>query len=207
MTRRPQRSTHAKTLFPLHDALPILSIFSDEGSFAYKNIVKTEQDYNRIMEVTISDINDYAVDAFLEYDVIYIFGFIIMMFTVLSFLDERKRGLWQIVHTCRNGRLKIVLNRLFILAWVAVITEIILVTSTLFVSFLDYGGADILFDSVQSVGKLQDFVLPVTLFEFLMYYILFLSGKMSEQEIKEANTQTFVFLASKFKIQIGRAHV
>ena len=105
-----------------------ISIFSDEVSFAYKNIVKTEQDYNRIMEVTLSDINDYAVDAFLEYDVIYIFGFIIMMFTVLSFLDERKRGLWQIVHTCRNGRLKIVLNRLFILAWVAVITEIILVT-------------------------------------------------------------------------------
>ena len=47
-----------------------ISIFSDEGSFAYKNIVKTEQDYNRIMEVTLSDINDYAVDAFLEYDVI-----------------------------------------------------------------------------------------------------------------------------------------
>lgn len=156
-----------------------ISIFSDKDSFSYKNIMKTEKDYRKISDVELSDINDYAVDAFLEYDIVYIFSFIIMVFTVISFLDERKRGLWQIVYVCRSGRLKLIIKRLLILFTVSVVTETVLITSVLSVSFMDYGGADILSQSVQSVGKLQDFVLPISLLEFMVYYILFLSAALA----------------------------
>jgi len=153
-----------------------MSIFAEEDSFAYKNIMKTAGDYERISEVELSEINDYAVDAFLEYDVMYIFGFVLMMFTVTAFLDERKKGLWQIVYTCRGGRLRLLLKRVAILLGVALVTETVLVVSTLSVSFMNYGGIGILFDSVQSVGKLQGFMMPVSTLSFLVYYILFLAA-------------------------------
>ena len=153
-----------------------MSIFAEEDSFAYKNIMKTAGDYERISEVELSEINDYAVDAFLEYDVMYIFGFVLMLFTVTAFLDERKKGLWQIVYTCRGGRLRLLLKRVAILLGVALVTETVLVVSTLSVSFMNYGGIGILFDSVQSVGKLQGFMMPVSTLSFLVYYILFLAA-------------------------------
>ena len=36
----------------------VISIFSDENSFSYKNIMKTAEDYGRISDVELSDIND-----------------------------------------------------------------------------------------------------------------------------------------------------
>lgn len=40
---------------------------------------------------------------------------------------------------------------------------------------INYGGADILTAAVQSVGKLQNFVLPVSLLWFFVYFILYMS--------------------------------
>lgn len=156
-----------------------ISIFSDEDSFSYKNIMKTVEDYEKISEVELSEINDYAVDVFLKHDIMYIFAFIIMLFTVISFLDERKKGLWQIVYTCREGRFRLILKRLFILFVVALVTETVLISSTLSVSFMDYGGTGILFAPVQSVSELQCFLMPVSLFVFLVYYVLFLSAALA----------------------------
>ncbi|MDE6635913.1 MAG: hypothetical protein K2K09_04830, partial [Lachnospiraceae bacterium] len=107
-----------------------ISIFSDKNSFAYKNIIKIKKDYGNISGVELSDIDDYAVDCFLGYDAMYIIGFIIMMFTVITFLDERKIVLWQIVHICSGGRL-------------------------------------------------QDFILPVSLLWFIVYYVVFLSAALA----------------------------
>ena len=156
-----------------------ISIFSDEDSFAYKNIMKTAADYERISDVELSEINDYAVDAFLKHDAMYTLAFVIMLFTIISFLDERKKGLWQIVYTCREGRFRLTLTRLLVLFGVAFVTETVLVTSTLFVSFIDFGGRDILFAPVQSVAMLQNFLMPVSLLEFLVYYVLFLSAALA----------------------------
>lgn len=68
-----------------------ISIFANEDSFAYKNIIKTQKDFEKLSQVHIDNINDRAVTSFLEYDELYIIGFIIVMFTVLSFFDERKK--------------------------------------------------------------------------------------------------------------------
>lgn len=156
-----------------------ISIFSDKNSFAYKNIIKTERDYGNISGVELSDINDYAVDCFLGYDAMYIIGFIIMMFTVITFLDERKIGLWQIVHSCSGGRLKLTAKRIIMLFLVSLVTQTVLVSGVLVTCFINYGGAGILSGPVQSVGRLQDFVLPVSLLWFIVYYVIFLSAALA----------------------------
>lgn len=161
------------------DRMLEISIFSDEDSFAYKNIIKTEKDYGNISGVELSDINDYAIECFFDYDAMYIIGFVIMLFTVITFIDERKLGLWQIIHTCSGGRLRLAVKRLIMLLGVSLITQTVLVISILVTCFVNYGGAGILFDSAQSVDRLQDFVLPVSLLCFFVYYVLFLSAALA----------------------------
>ncbi len=155
-----------------------MSIFADEDSFAYKNIIRTQRDFEKLEQVHIDNINDRAVAAFFEYDELYIIGFIIIMFTVLSFFDERKKGLWQLVYSCRNGRLMLTLKRLGILMAVSFFAGFTLIAETLAASFIDYGGADILWASAQSAAVLQDLVMTVKVYEFVIYYILAYSAAL-----------------------------
>ncbi len=153
-----------------------ISIFSDENSFSYKNINRTQEDFEVLKQVKIDNVNDIAIKAFLEHDEMYIIGFLIVLFTVMAFFDERKSGLWQIIYGCKRGRFNLVLKRIIILALVALVTGTILITSTLSVSFYDYGGTDILGASVQSVTMLQNLILTVSVSEFLIYFAIIYSA-------------------------------
>lgn len=152
-----------------------ISIFADKDSFAYKDIIKTYSDYTGLSDVVLSDTNDYAVNEVLEYRYMYPIGLLIIVLTVFAFVDDKKRGLGEVVYSCRNGRMVLSAKRIIILFLVSFVTMALLITSVLAISFMDYGGADILTAAVQSVGKLQNFVLPVSLLWFFVYFILYMS--------------------------------
>ena len=154
------------------DRLLGISIFADEDSIAYKNINKTVSDYEKLAGVELSDITDYAVEAFISYDGIYVLGIIIILLTVTAFLEERKNGLWNLIYATEGGRKRICIKRGIILLAVSVLTSIILVGGTLALSFMNYGGTDILHAPVQSVGMLQNVMMTVTLLDFIVYYIV-----------------------------------
>lgn len=153
-------------------SLSQISIFSDQNSFSYKNIVRTKQDFEALQGVTVENINDKAITAFLEYRELSLIGFLIVLVTVLAFFDERKSGLWQLVYTCRNGRLSLMIKRLIILFAVSLVASILLIVSTLAISFYDYGSLEILHSSAQSVTALQNFTVPISVLSFLTYYLL-----------------------------------
>lgn len=153
-------------------SLSQISIFSDQDSFSYKNIVKTKQDFEALQGVMVENINDKAVTAFLEYRELSLIGFLIVLVTVMAFFDERKSGLWQLIYTCRNGRLLLTLKRLIILFAVSLVASILLIVSTLANSFYDYGGLEILHSSAQSVTALQNFTVPISVLSFLTCYLL-----------------------------------
>lgn len=152
-----------------------ICIFADKDSFAYKDIMKKFSDYAGLSGVVLSDVNDYAVDMVLGYRYMYGIGFIIIIITVLSFMEDRKKGLDEVIYSCRNGRLVLAARRILILLFVSFISMTVLVSGVLAASFIDYGGADILTGAVQSVGRLQEFVLPVPLMWFIVYYVAYLS--------------------------------
>lgn len=148
-----------------------ISIFSKKDTFANKNIWRTQEDFERIKNVDVDTDNlDKAVLAFLEYDEIFYLLVLFIFITVLCFFDERKSGLWQITYACKKGRGTLACKRMGVLFFLTVTFSGIMFLETLCVSFLDYGGKDILFSSAQSVVVLQDFTFPITVFEFLLYY-------------------------------------
>jgi len=63
-----------------------------------------------------------------------------------------------------------------ILLIVSLCASIGLVGGTLALSFINYGGADLLLAPVQSVGMLQNVIMNVTLLEFVTYYIIVYGG-------------------------------
>lgn len=152
------------------ESLSGISIFSKEDSFSNKNIWKTREDFEKIKNVTIDTTNsDKAVSAFLEYDEI---GYLLLMFvliTALTFFDERKSGLWQIIYGCKKGRMSLACKRFGILVFLVISFSGLLFLETLCVSFWNYGGKDILFSSAQSVAVLQNFTLPISVLGFLLY--------------------------------------
>lgn len=160
-----------------------ISIFSNKNTFSNKNIEKTLEDFKKINSVHIdTKYLDKAVSSFLEYDDIFFLLLLFIFMTVLNFFDERKSGLWQITYGCKNGRMVLAYKRLAILLFLSMIVSGILFLETLCVSFWNYGETGILFSSVQSVVMLQNFTLPISVLEFLLYYwvicacTLFVSG-------------------------------
>lgn len=147
-----------------------ISVFSKEDTFSNKNIWKTQEDFEKIKSVNIDTINsDKAVSAFLEYDEIFYLLVMFIFITVLTFFDERKSGLWQITYGCKKGRMTLACKRFGILVFLVISFSGLMFLETVCVSFWDYGGNDILFSSVQSVVVLQNFTLPISVLEFLLY--------------------------------------
>lgn len=149
-----------------------ISIFADEESFSYKNILKTKADFEGLADVEIVPEQDKGVKAVLEYGEKHGIAFVIVLIFVFSFFDERKAGLWQIVHTCKRGRLSLAAKRLFCLFVMSLFTSSVIIVSSLLLSFYDYGGWNILNCSAQSVAMLQNFTMALSVREFLLYYIL-----------------------------------
>lgn len=149
-----------------------IHIFADEESFSYKNIMKTKADFEKLAGVEIVSERDKGVESVLEYGELHGIAFIIIMIFVLSFFDERKAGLWQIVHTCKRGRLSLAVKRLGSLFAMSVFTSFVLIFSTLLLSFHDYGGLNILNCPAQSVTVLQDFTMALSVREFLLFYMM-----------------------------------
>ena len=152
------------------ESLSEISIFSKEDTFSNKNIWKTQEDFERIENVTI-DIahSDKAVSAFLGYDEMFYLLLMFIFITVLTFFDERKSGLWQITYACKKGRTALACKRFLILLFLAISFSGLMFWETVYLAFRDYGGKDILFSSAQSVVMLQNFTLPISVLEFLLY--------------------------------------
>ena len=158
------------------DSLLDVSIFADENSIAYKNINKTAEDYKKLKGIELSNTNDYAVESFIRYDGIYIAGIIIILFTVAIFRKERKNGIWELIYVTKNGRRIMCMKRGIMLFIISLITSVILIGGTLSLSFINFGGADLLFAPVQSVGMLQNVVMNISLLEFVVYYCFIYAG-------------------------------
>lgn len=148
-----------------------VSIFADADSFVNKNIFRTRDDFLKIKDVKIdTNISDYAVRAFFGYDELYYFAFALIVITVLLFFDERKAGLWQLTYACKKGRLQLAVKRLLLLLGVAVVFTGLLFFETFVLSFFDFGGSEILFSTAQSVTVLQNFTMPFTVFQTVLYF-------------------------------------
>lgn len=152
------------------------SIFNDPNSFSRRNIIKTAEEFEALEGISLTLGADGAIAAFMNYPITDYLLLCALVLTCISFLDERKKGLWSVIHAAPNGRLRLALQRVGILLGVSVIGTLVLCGSNLLIGFSIYGGLNDLDRAVQSVELLGKMPLCYTVGQFLLRYLLFKVG-------------------------------
>lgn len=127
------------------------SIFSGKNNFSTLNIAKTIEDYERILYVDVSLINDLATDAFFRHKTINIMAFVFMLVILYQMQGEQENGMLQIVRASRGGRFNLALKRQLIIAGMIFVTVVSLYVATLVGAFYEYGGMTSLKLPIQSI--------------------------------------------------------
>lgn len=149
------------------------SIFNDPNSFSGRNIVKTAEEFEALEGVSLALGSDGAVTAFLDFSITDYLLLCVLVLICVAFLDERKKGLWSVVHAAPHGRLRLALKRAGILLGISLAGTLALYGSNLLIGFWIYGGMDDLGRAAQSVELLGKMPLCCTVGQFLLQYLLF----------------------------------
>ena len=148
------------------------SIFNDPNSFSGRNIIKTAEEFEKLEGVELTLGTDGAVDAFMTFRLTDYFLLVVLLLIGLSFLEERKAGLWSVVHAAPNGRMRLAVRRTLILFGASVCGVILLYGTDLVIGFFLYGGVDDLNRAVQSVETLGRLPMLTAVGGFLVRFFL-----------------------------------
>ena len=158
------------------DSMLSFSIFSDPDSFSGRNILKTAGEFEKLQGVKLTLGENGAVDALLSFSLTDYFLLTLLMIIAVSFLEERKKGLWNVVHAAPGGRLRLAIKRTAILFCTSVFGVLLLYGTNLMIGFSVYGGYDSLNRSVQSVELLGGLPQLSTIGAFLSGWFLLRIG-------------------------------
>ena len=152
--------------------LQAVSFFSDPNSVAYKNTVKTAEDFNVMKGVTLTPGRDLAVtrvfqDDLADYSILLLLGLVCGLF-----LAERKSGLWPAIHAAPGGRAKLAGKRIAILLIAAFVGTYVIVGSKILLSGWFYHGLGEWDRMLQSIPMFQNTPVPMTVGQFWGMYLL-----------------------------------
>lgn len=126
------------------DALLSFSIFNDPNEFSGRNILKTANEFEALQDISLRLGIDGAIHAFMGFSITDYLLLAVLVLVCVAFLDERKKGLWNIVYALYGGRLRLAIQRVSILLCVSVIGVTLLYGTNLLVGFLYMVGSAIL---------------------------------------------------------------
>lgn len=152
--------------------LQAVSLFSNPDSFAYKNTVKTAEDFEKLQTLPLSIGHDLAVTAVLE-DEWADYSCLLMMLVVCGlFLAERRQGLWPMICAASGGRTRLALKRigiLFVAAWVSVL---LLFGSRIWLSGWIFHGLGEWNRCIQSISIFYNVPTQMTVGQFWVFYLV-----------------------------------
>ena len=154
------------------DNMLAFPIFNDPDSFSGRNIIKTAEEFEKLQGVDLTLGADGAIDALMSFPPADYFLLVILLLFGISFLEERKKGLWSVVHAAPNGRLHLAVHRTAILFGVSVCGVLALYGGNLVIGFSLYGGIRDLGRALQSVELLGRLPMLGTVGGFLVRYFL-----------------------------------
>lgn len=158
-----------ETIVNASDMLSV-SIFMDEDSYVYRNLKKTQADYEVLKGITLTEGDNQEIMSFFRFTLVDFLFLISGIYIVLCFLQERKKGLHLLVRSTTRGRAVLAMQRMVILFVGLVVSGALLYGSLLMITV---SKADVGFDrSIQSISEFSEYVSRVTIGEYLMTQLL-----------------------------------
>ncbi len=149
------------------------SIFNaNRDSFTYRNIIKTAEDFADCTAEGVSLGNDRAIQDWLSFSLAD-WGFLAaILLLVMSFIEERKKGLAAIVRTCSAGRGKLQVSRLLLLLAYCAGMTLLLYFLPLGLSLCVDGGWEDWLRPIQSLAEFQKCIVQMSITEFFVQFFL-----------------------------------
>ncbi len=136
---------------------------------------KTRDDYYRIKNVELT-FDDYrAQESVLSFSLPLFFSLVPVFAVLLSFMDDRKDGLYAVVRSTKNGRIVLELKRIGILFALSIVYPLALYGSLIPIASAIYGGFGLLSANVQSSVVFADVTFPVSFGEFALIKLILIS--------------------------------
>lgn len=155
------------------DKLLHFSIFQADNSFTERNIIKTAEDFKALSGIKLRLDNDSAIVAFMDARLTDYFAVILLAMISLSFLAERKKGLWSLIYATKNGRVKLYVNRIGTLFLSSLAVTILLYGTNLMICSFVYGGLGDFGRPIQSIVDFGKFPAALSVGAALTEYLLF----------------------------------
>ena len=149
-------STKIEEILNASDSLNSFSIFNVEDSFSEKNIEKTKNDFSKIADTNITELSGLALENYFRFEKADITIFIGTILIALACLDERKKALQCVLHTCSKGRGRLAVRRIGTMLFAAALFTLAVKLSLLVISNVKYGG-NIISDLSQPVQAVQKY--------------------------------------------------
>ncbi len=148
------------------------SIFGDENSFSHRNIVKTAEEFDKLRGTEVEFGANRAYEGWISYELADYFYLLVIIIFVLSFLEERRAGLWGVIRSSKGGRLRLGLTRVLILASACVLGVFLIYGVNLLFSLTLSGGWGDTGRAIQSMVSFRTFTQKITIGGFIIEYLL-----------------------------------
>ncbi|WP_042160811.1 ABC transporter permease [Paenibacillus gorillae] len=155
--------------------LSSISIFAKEGSYSSKYVIKAANDYAGLSGVELSFERSKGVTMatqFLPTDLIAVF--FILIAVVVMVTREKEQQLLNLVKTTYKGRAPLIVSKLFVLAAICVVIELLLYATNFAMAFQTYGFGE-LSRTIQSVQGFYESTWKISVGQ---YFLLFLLAKL-----------------------------
>ena len=159
------------------------SIFGKKNSFSMRNLKKTAKEFGKLLgkaeegsdssnnsAVQVSFGNNTGIEKWLQFTLGDYFGLLFLIIIVMSFLEERKKGLWSMIRTTKGGRMMLGLHRVGILLAASAGATLLFNVLPLFLSFRLNGGHTDLSRAIQSVQSFRTCTIRTTIGGWLARY-------------------------------------
>lgn len=149
------------------------SVFGTSESIA--NINKTENDYKRIENVQVRELNSRAVEQFLKNDISIYIVLALMIYIIYNIYEYRDNGMWQIIYTAVNGRMRIAVKDTAAVGLGALFVSLIMQLCGLVSMLVVYGGWCSLTAPVQCLTGYNNFTYPISVMTYLFIRYMIIS--------------------------------
>lgn len=168
-------SSEIEEILNASDNLNSFSIFNVEDSFSERNIEKTKNDFSKIADINVTKLSGLALENYFRFDEADIAIFIGAVFIALACLDERKKALQCVLHTCSKGRGRLAARRIGTMFFATAFFTLVVKLSLLVTANVKYGGNIIsdLSQPVQSVQKYFMLTYSLTIGQFCIVKYLY----------------------------------
>lgn len=147
------------------------SFIQNTSAFEKRNIELTATQFESLLNVKPRLGSDHAIEAFAQFQMKDWLIVIMIVYICTLFWDERKAGLWQIIHSLKHGRVRLGFFRIGLLFLFCALLTFLIYGSTFFLSEMIYGASSDTGRPIQSISIFQTLTLLLSINGWVAVYL------------------------------------